>query len=331
MLTIGKFGDVEKRVNGIAATEKSYMFSPRLEAGGFCEHPDVKRFSSNGLSQLGAKVHFPPQFVSELMSEGHVMLADNIVQTKINDYFLRKPDSEIFFREFADEPVHEDIKNEPKRTIHGVLSSRYSVFDDIEALDILKASDYLMSAESIWYDITPDQFHARFVSPKKLYINGDSSPLSMCVFVDNSMVGKSMFRIRFGLYRWACTNGIISDFKEFCILKERHLGTEKEWQRIVAESILDVKQYEEMLLHKVSDMAVTKSAIYGMTEEDAIRYIKDKLATSKKKARDVLTCYNTVYGAFSKWDLCNAITEVAHDFGDIDTRLSFESKAMRVA
>ncbi len=318
MLTKGNWSDVTKRVSDIAVTEESYMFAKK-------DMPEIlkaNRFSANGLSQLGSKTHFPAVFVNDLLRQGHGKLADEIVTTKTNDFFTANENGEMFFREFAVDGV---------KSIHGVLSSRYSVFDDKEAVEIISASDYLMNAAEVWYDVSPDQFHARFVSSEKLFINGDSSPLSMCVFVDNSMVGKSMFRIRFGLYRWACTNGMITDFKEFQILRERHVGIDKDWKYIVAQAVLDVKKYESMLLDKVNNMAATKSAIYDMDEEDAIRYIRDKLATSKKKAREILTCYNTVYGAFSKWDLCNAITEVAHNVDSLETRLSFESKAMKVA
>ena len=318
MLTKGTWKDVRKRINDIAKTEKSYLFDRTMTT------PDVLRFSTNGLSQLGNKAHFPAAFLNDLIASRHTELANEIVRTKMDDLFTAEPDKELFFREFAEE-------NGSNPTIHGVLTSRYSVFDDKEAADILESSEYLMNAEEVWYDISADQFHARFISPERLHIKGDKSDLSMCVFVDNSMVGLSMFKIRFGLYRWACTNGMISDFKEFCMIRERHVGNEKDWMRIVAEAVLDAKQYEQMLLDKVSDMAETKSSIYAMTEEDAIRYIKDKLNTSKKMAREVLTCYNTTYGAFSKWDLCNAITDVAHKVENIDARLLFESRAMKVA
>lgn len=317
MLAKGSWEDVKSLVGKIAETENSYMYTKDAQL------PSHTRFAPNGLSQLGSKTHFPPTFINELIADGHGALADQIMAAKCDDYFLNDRHNALLFREFGfghKEPM-----------IHGVLTDRYSVFDDKEVVNILESSDYLMGAGQIWYDVTPDQFHARFISSEKLYIGGDTSPLSMCVFVDNSMVGKSMLKIRFGLYRWACTNGVISDFKEFCILRERHVGTEKDWTRIVAESLIDVKRYEQMLLDKVKDMSITKSAIYDMTEEDAERYIRDKLTTSKKKAREIIECYNTVYGAFSKWDLCNAITEVAHNVETLDTRLLFEQRAMKVA
>ena len=299
MLVKGTFEDVKTLVSGIAATENSYIYTRDMEV------PSYERFSANGLSQLGVKTHFPPTFISELINEDHGDLVNNIISTRMADYFKHnKKKDGLLFREFGKDPH-----------IHGVLTDRYSIFDDHEAVNILESSDYLMDdAAEVWYDVSPDQFHTRFISKEKLEIPGDKSPLSMCVFVDNSMVGKSMFKIRFGLYRWACTNGVISDFKEFTIVRERHVGGEK-----------------EMLIDRVKDMSATKSSIYGMTDEDAERYIRDKLVTSKKKAREIIECYNIVYGGFSRWDLCNAITDVAHNTDTLDTRLLFEQRAMKVA
>lgn len=305
-------------VKNIADTENSYM------VGAADEIPGARCYSENGLSQLGTKLNFPSRFVSELLDYDHEELANEIIQTKCDDYFgSKKKGTSLLFREFADP--------DGKSRVHGVLTDRYSIFDDKEVVDIMESSDYLMGAEEFWSDITPDQFHTRFVSKERLHIPNDPSDLSMCVFVDNSMVGKSMLKIRFGLYRWACTNGVISDFKEFNIVRERHIGADKDWTRIVAEAMIDVKCYEQMLLDRVNKMACEKSAIYDMSEEDAVRYIKDKLTTSTKKAKEIIECFNVVYGGFSKWDLCNAITDVAHNAENLDTRLLYESKAMKVA
>ena len=319
MLGKNTWSDIKATVKGIADTENSYMFNY-----GTTEIPVAERFSTNGLSQLGSKIGFPAPFVTSLGECGHKDLANEIIARKMGDYFAgQKKTSDLFFREFGD--------SDGVSRIHGVLSEKYSVFDDTEVCDILESSKYLMDAQEIWSNVSADHMHLRFISKEKLNIAKDKSPLSMAVFVDNSMVGRSMLRIRFGLYRWACTNGMISDFKEFCIIRERHLGAEKDWTRIVAEALIDVKRYEAMLIDRVNNMAENKSSIYNMTEEDAIRYIKDKLNTSKKRADEILTVYNTVYGGFSQWDLCNAITEVAHNVECLDTRLLFESKAMRVA
>lgn len=319
MLQKSDWVSIKNQVTDIAKSEKSYRIGKNND------FPDIIQFSENGFSQLGTKFHFPAPFVSKLFTDGHEDLAREIIETKRNDFFnhYAEDDMPLLFREFK------DIDGENR--IHGVLSDKYSVFDDKEVLNIIENSPYLMNAEEIWQNITPDHFHCRFVSPEKLHIPGDPSPLSMCVFIDNSMVGRSMLTIRFGLYRWACTNGVISGLKSFSLVRERHMGIDKSWEDIVATSLDNTEQYQEMMLTLVNDMAFKRSAIFGMTEEDAIRYIKDKLSTSSKKAAEIIDFYQNTYGGTSKWDLCNAITDVAHSIENIDNRLFFEQKAMHIA
>lgn len=319
MLIKTDWSNVRNRIDDIAASEHSYR------VGGSMVLPDIDNFTDNGLSQLGQKLHFPSWFVRELENSGHKDLATDIVTTRKEDFFRRYKQGEtpLLFREFKD--------YDGENRIHGVLSDKYSIFDDKEVADIVESSDYLMNAEEVWANIDPEHLHCRFISGNKLYLNGDDSPLSMCVFVDNSMVGKAMLTIRFGLYRWACTNGMITGLKQFSIVREKHIGANKYWNDIVAEAMRNIGAYEEMLLNMVTDMSATRSVIYGMSDEDAARYIKDKLATSTKMANKILDFYQNTYGGTSKWDLCNAITDVAHELDNLENRLFFEQRAMNVA
>lgn len=319
MLFKTDWNNVRTRINSIANSENSYR------VGKATAFPAIDRFSDNGLSQLGQKMRFPAAFIRELADAGHTDLAEDIIRTRKDDFFLRYQDGDtpLLFREFKDDDGCDRI--------HGVLSDKYSVFDDKEVADIIESSDYLMNAAEVWANIDPDHFHSRFISGNKLTINGDPSPLSMCVFVDNSMVGKAMLTIRFGLYRWACTNGMITGLKQFNIVREKHIGANKYWNDIVASSMENIGEYENMLLDMVRDMSVTHSTIYGMADEDATRYIKDKLATSTKMACKILDFYHNTYGGQTRWDLCNAITDVAHELDNLENRLWFESKAMKVA
>ena len=59
-----------------------------------------------------------------------------------------------------------------------------------------------------------------------------------------------------------------------------------------------------------------------------LKEIKNYLSTSKKIASKIYQAF-ILYGGATQWDLCNAITDVAHDV-DIETRLTFEAKAMSV-
>ena len=87
----------------------------------------------------------------------------------------------------------------------------------------------------------------------------------------------------------------------------------------------------DMLIQMAEKMQEDASAIYNMTDEQAVTYIKTRLTTTAKKAEEIIEVYNTVYGGFSKWDLCNAITEVAHNVGNVENRILFEERALKVA
>ncbi len=290
-------------------TENSFFFQGEREL-------TVDEFSSNGLSQLGTRTKFPTQFVNQLVMEQEDNLANEIINTQTKDYFGRREGKPMLFRQFFG------------RT-HAVLSEKYNVFDDDEVVKMVEGCDYLTNAEEVWGDISPDHLHLRFISGNKLHIEEDDSPLSMCVFVDNSMCGLSALKVRFGIYRWACTNGMIGGLKEFTLLKERHFG-EKDFSIMLNEVFEEVPLYEEMLLNKVKEMANAKSHIYNMTDEDAVSYIKDKLNLGKKQSAEIIELYKSTYGGHSKWDLVNAITDYSHKYETLE-RTRLETLAMKVA
>lgn len=275
--------------------------------------PRVEDYGDYGLSAAGTRFGFPARFVSSLYNEGHEDLANDIVKVKTKDYL--ESGRPVLLRKWDDK-------------IEGALTDKYGIFDDKEVVNILSKSDYLKNSAEIWFSEDPGLFHARFISENKLYLDGDDSPLSMAVFVDNSMIGLSSFKVRFGIYRWACTNGLITGLKSFEIMKQIHKSG-AQFGRDLNIVLKEVPQYEEMLMDMVRDMADAKSSIYGLTLEQAKTYLKAKLGASEKLVGDVYDKY-LEYGGVSRWDLCNAITETARDLSNFD-RLKFESLALAVA
>ena len=273
--------------------------------------PQYEDFGVYGLSSAGSKVGFPAQFVDKLAHTGHEDLANKIIRTTFKDY--NKP---LLLRSW-------DGK------IEGCLTNKYGIFDDMEVMDILSTSDYLRNAEEIWVKEDPSMFHARFISPNHLEIPGDSSPLSIAVFVNNSMIGMGSFKVSFGLYRWACTNGMIFGLKSFEIIKQVHKGR-AQFGRDLAAILTDIPQYEDALIAMAGNMSRRHSSLVNMDEEQAVTYLGQKLATSQKVARGVYDKFKTEYDGVSQWGLANAITDKAHDLSDAE-RLRFETIAMKVA
>lgn len=315
------FGSIAAKVAMIKGTEKSYYVG-NMNSVKRRNLLDVRSYSSYGLSSAGVKLGFPAQFVERygtIHPEGAKKILTDLYSNataKMMAEDNKRGTKRLFIRDF--------------NGLHSaVLTDKYSVFDDDEVVDILKENDYLMNSDEFWYSVSPERFHARFISKNKLYIQDDPSPLSMCVFVDNSMCGMSSFRIRFGIYRWACTNGMISGLKEFEIVREAHKG-EKEYVEIVAKALEDVPKYEQMLLDMVEDASMTEASIYELDDDKAKAYLQKKLLVSQKAADTILTTFRTVYGGKSRWDLTNAITDYAHGV-ELESRLDLEAKALLVA
>lgn len=321
-----KSTDYSVIINAVAKimeTENSYMVKNMSSAKrrGLL---DVANYSGHGLSTAGVKLGFPARFV-ERYGSVHPDGAKKILSDTYGDYFGsiegkkdkgdKRMSTSLFVRDFSDKHC-------------AVLTDKYVVFDDNEVTDILSQNSYLMDAEEFWYDVTPERFHARFVSKNKLYIPGDDSPLSMCVFVDNSMCGASSFKIRFGIYRWACTNGLIAGLKEFEIVREPHKG-KKEYVKIVAQALKDVERYEQIMLETIKEATLTKARIVDLDDEQALAYIQKSLNVGKKASELILENFRA-YGGKTKWDMVNAITDYAHS-EETASRLTLETKALKVA
>lgn len=274
----------------------------------------IPMFSDNGLSQAGTKFQFPAPFMKKFYKDNEE-LADTVLKDRVKTYF-EKQDKPVLFRSFLGKTS-------------AVLSDKYQVFDDDSVLSVIEDSKYLTeNTDHIWADISPERFHARFINKDKLTISGDTSPLSMAVFIDNSMCGTSSFKVRFGLYRWACTNGCIAGLKEFTLIREVHMG-KKPMELFLQKALADAPRYQEMLFKMAEDMNNALSSIYNLSDEDAKRYIKDRLNCGIKTADKVMEMYQT-YGGQTKWHLMNAITDVSHELSTPD-RIRFEERAMKVA
>ena len=105
---------------------------------------------------------------------------------------------------------------------------------------------------------------------------------------------------------------------------------EKDWAGIVANAISESGEMKEIIKQRIIFMQGAKSAVYGLDEDKALAYLKNRLATSAKTATKILDFYNNTYGGRTKWDLCNAITEASQEL-PLENRLTFETKAFIVA
>ena len=276
---------------------------------------NVDKFSDYGLSTLGKTVGFPAPFVREL-SKSDADLANEVIRNRVQNYF-DKGRPEFYARCFFDKTC-------------GVVSHKYSYFDDNQVVDILEGSPLAkMGFQNAI--ITPERFHLRAIDKSNPFkVSDDSSPLYFAYFIDNSMVGQSSFKVQLGVYRLACTNGMILPVQEFVICRQVHRGN-RDIAAEFNESIAFLSQKQDALKELVMGMSGQEATIEGLKEEFRKEYLAKKLNLNRKETDKVMELYQTVYDGHTKWGMANAITEFARDLNDINRREFLERAAFKVA
>lgn len=305
------FEKVSARVRAITDTEKTTLITGENQSDVY----HIDSFTEYGLSMLGKTVGFPSRFVMEL-AQSNKLLAEDVVRDRVSNYFRsrRRP---FYTRKFLGE-------------VRGVVSDKYSYFDDNQVVDILEGSPL---AEMGFQNaiITPERFHLRAIEADKPFsVTGDNSDLFFAYFIDNSMVGQSSFKVQLGVYRLACTNGMILPVKEFIICRQIHRG-QKDIAAEFNESIAFLAQKRDAIKEMITRMTAEQATIETIQEEFRRDYISKKLNLNQKETEKVIELYSTVYDGHTKWGMANAITEFARDLTDINRREYIEKTAFKAA
>lgn len=305
------FDNVFGRVKAITDTEVSTCITSANQQ----EVHTIERFSEYGLSTFGKMVGFPAPFI-KTVHETNPILANAVVKDRVREYF-RAEKAEFFTREF-------------NGRICGVVSNKYAYFDDNQVVDIIADSPIAKMAFQNAI-ISAERLHLRAIDTENPFrITDDGSDLFFAYFIDNSMVGQSSFKVQLGIYRLACTNGMIVPMREFTICRQVHRGT-KDIAAEFNESVAFLAEKQEDIKALITGMASEDATIATLQAEFREDYIAKKLNTSKKETEKIFQLYETVYDGHSKWGMANAITEFARDLKDINRREFLERAAFRVA
>lgn len=308
------FGEVYTRVNEIADTEKTEVVTAISQKRVI----RVEGFTEFGFNALGKIIGFPAPFVLEV-AKTNKPLALDIVKDRVGNYFAdrKKP---FYTRDFLGKTA-------------GVVSQRYAYFDDKQVVDILDGSP-LASMPFQNAIITPERFHLRALDKDSLFkVNGDDSPLFFAYFIDNSMVGQSSFKVQMGVYRVACSNGLIlpaKGFSEYTVCRQVHLG-KRDIAAEFNEGVAFLSEKKEALRDLLCNIANEKAKIEEVREEFREAYLQKQLNISQKEAETILTLYSTAYEGGTRWKMINAITEFARDINDVNRRESIEKAAFKAA
>ena len=208
--------------------------------------------------------------------------------------------------------------------IRGLVSGRYSDYDAPYLLDglfdgILDESEWTMRGSFI----NEERLHIRMTQKEPMKLDGGLFP---AIFIDSSDVGRSALRIMFGIFRVACTNGLI--IPAICTkIHQRHLGVNKDdLLRIVAESVRTIPDMMENAEDLITYARRQKVDLVSPLELEAIiREFKSAADLSEEESKEVIKITQEKYWA-DKWGLVNGLTEFAQR-KNLEQRLKIEEAA----
>lgn len=309
------FDEVSNKIYKITETENSYGVNHKSYESLADYLSNIDIYSQYGLSTLGRTLDFPADFIRDI-SKTNYRLAREIITDRLYNYFKNEEANTFYVREFLDK-------------IQGVVSQRYTYFDDDEVLEVMKGT-MLENLEYTQSVITPERLHLRAIDKEHpLKISGDDSEIYFCYFIDNSMVGQCAFKIRIGLYRLVCSNGLICNVKEYNICKQVHKG-QKDIKKEFEENIIYLDSQRSEISRVINKIADTKAYIEDLSPEQLNAYLSRTFGLSNKEQQKVMEKYSSYVNAFgmnSQWAFVNTITEYARDINDINRRLTLEAKA----
>ena len=308
------------KANDIALNSKDYMVRKantnniRLnETAGITfisEDQDIGNFpiSRYALGQLSTKIGVPARYIEKCIDSGRIDLAQDNVNSWLEDY-----NKDLFIREF-------------NGGIRGVLSSRYSVCDSHDILEVVNDAVDLSKYKVKGSYLNEERLHVRLIGTEMLPIDGED--LFAGLFIDSSDVGRSILTVKFGIYKQVCTNGLVIARAGGTLFEQKHIGiTSEEFHEGLVASLKNVDLLTEHAVEWVQKAKHRENHWSALSEyEDDINefvaYIRQQTNLSEESSRKVINLMSTKYED-NRWGLINGITEVAQDF-TLERRLELE-------
>lgn len=272
---------------------------------------EIERYpmSRYALSQLGGKIGVPANYLQSCLDTGRLDLASDNVNSWLDDY-----GKDLFIREYNGH-------------IRGILSSKYSVCDTPDILDVLQNTVDLNTYKVKGSFLNEERLHLRLVGKEMLPIDGED--LFPGLFIDSSDVGRNILTVQFSIYKLVCTNGLVISKCGGTLFQQKHIGIKSEdfYEGLVA-SLKNVDLLCESACELVNSTRQKSLEFYKYTQEDFdafLAQIKGTTKLSNEGAEKVIDLMKTKYGD-SKWGYINSLTEVAQDY-TLERRLEIEKIA----
>lgn len=312
------------RANDIARESNDYMvLKANPQNVRFNDHAGLTYIAEDGvvrdsaisrfaLGQLGTKIGVPARYLEKCVASGRIDLAQDNVNSWLEDF-----NRDLFIREYDGR-------------IRGVLSSKYSVCDSHEILDVVDDAVDLSTYKIKGSFLNEERLHVRLVGKDMLPIDGED--LFAGLFIDSSDVGRSILTVKFGIYKQVCTNGLVIARAGGVLFEQKHIGiTAEEFHDGLSKSLENVDMLTEHAVEWVKyakEQGVSKFNIHSLDNkqmEEFVQLIRQQTNLPEDSANKVITLMKDKYDD-SKWGYINSITEVAQDF-TLERRLELEKIA----
>ena len=267
--------------------------------------------SRYALGQLGSKIGVPVRYLEKCIKTGRLDLAEDNVNSWLSDY-----NKDLLIREY-------------RGNIRGVLSTKYSVCDSHDILnvvnDVVDTSTFRVKGSFL----NEERLHLRLVGKEMLPIDGED--LFAGLFIDSSDVGRSILTVKFGIYKQVCTNGLVIARAGGTLFEQKHIGiTAEEFHEGLYKSLSNVDLLTENAVEWVKKAKHRENHWSSASEyeddiEEFVSYIRQRTNLSDNSSHKVIDLMNTKYED-NRWGLINGITEVAQDF-TLERRLELEKIA----
>lgn len=280
-------------------------------------HEVAQRFMTNySLGQLCTKLGVPARYIEKCIREGHSDLAQKNLNTWVEDY-----GKDLFIRTYKDR-------------VRGVLSSRYSVLDTPDIIDVVDSSTRGLGLKVKEYYMSEERFNCRLIQQELMKINGED--LFAGIQIDSSDVGRSTLTVNFFIYKQVCTNGLCVTKGAGNLFTQKHISIcSDDFKEQLSQSLKSLPMLIEEYEHIIQRCALQYNLFgskytSGSNEtnrliEDFIQKIKYKTKLSDEGANKVFDLARDRYG-LSDWGVVNAITEVAQDY-TLERRVELEKIA----
>ena len=277
------------------------------------ENREIKDFpiSRYALGQLGSKIGVPVRYLDKCIQTGRLDLAQDNVNSWLSDF-----NKDLFIREY-------------NGSIRGILSSKYSVCDSHEILEVVNDAVDLSQYKVKGSYLNEERLHLRLISNEMLPIDGED--LFAGLFIDSSDVGRSILTVKFGIYKQVCTNGLVIAKTDGVLFEQKHIGiSADEFHQGLVNSLSNVEVLTENAVEWVNRAKnrLNHWSVETQYEDDIkefVAYIRQKTNLSEDSSNKVIDLMQTKYED-NRWGLINSITEVAQDF-TLERRLELEKIA----